>query len=212
MDNMEIYEKVRAVPSTALKPIKAGRLKGMSDINPMWRIKMLTELFGPVGFGWYYEILEERLEKSDNGEVKAFVKINLFINVNDKWSKPIQGVGGSSFVANESKGPYVNDECFKMAFTDALGIACKALGFAGNVYYEKDRTKYTNDTPSDTKEERIATPEQIEVLLILASKKGLTSKQVTDSLKKREVYSNNCPIDVYNGIYASINKMPDKEG
>ena len=37
-DNLAIYEQARSVPDTALKQIYGGRLKGMSDINPMFRI------------------------------------------------------------------------------------------------------------------------------------------------------------------------------
>lgn len=48
-ENMSIYNAVRSVPNEAIKPISAGRLKGFSDINPMWRIKKLTEMFGPCG-------------------------------------------------------------------------------------------------------------------------------------------------------------------
>ena len=51
-DNMRIYNAVRAVPEEAKRAITAGRLKGKTDINPMWRIKALTELFGPCGDGW----------------------------------------------------------------------------------------------------------------------------------------------------------------
>ena len=52
MNHMDIYEAVRTPPQEALKAIEAGRLKGMTDINPMWRIKALTERFGPCGIGW----------------------------------------------------------------------------------------------------------------------------------------------------------------
>ena len=62
MDNLRIYNAVRAVPKEAQKPIGAGRLKGMTDINPMWRIKCLTEQFGVCGFGWYYDITDMWLE------------------------------------------------------------------------------------------------------------------------------------------------------
>ena len=57
-DNLELYNKVRSVPKEAQKPIQAGRLKGMTDINPMWRIKTLTEQFGACGKGWYFDITE----------------------------------------------------------------------------------------------------------------------------------------------------------
>ena len=51
---MEIYEKMQDTPKEAQKQIGAGRLKGFTDINPMWRIKRLTEVFGPCGIGWWY--------------------------------------------------------------------------------------------------------------------------------------------------------------
>ena len=71
-ENMVIYENHRKVPDTAIKPIQAGRLKGMSDINPMWRIKALTEEFGPCGIGWYYTVDQQWLEQSGT-ETVAFV-------------------------------------------------------------------------------------------------------------------------------------------
>ena len=140
-DNMKIYESHRAVPQEALKPILAGRLKGMSDINPMWRIKALTEEFGPCGIGWYYTVDQQWLEPSGN-ETVAFVNISLYVKVNGEWSQPIFGTGGSKFVSQERNGAYVNDEAYKMAITDSIGVAAKQLGIAADIYYAKDRSKY----------------------------------------------------------------------
>jgi len=153
MNNLDIYNKYRAVPKEAQKPIQGGRLKGMTDINPMWRIKALTEEFGAVGKGWYYEVLEQRLENGDSGVIMAFVTINLFVKYDEEWSKPIVGLGGSSFVAKEKTGLYTSDECFKMAFTDALGIACKSLGIGANVWWNSDRSKYDNPVETPTEEQ-----------------------------------------------------------
>ena len=61
MENMKIYEAARTVPINAQKTISAGRLKGMTDINPRWRISKLTEIFGPCGIGWWYEITDKRI-------------------------------------------------------------------------------------------------------------------------------------------------------
>ena len=69
MNNMELYELGRQVPDEAKKPITAGRLKGFTDINPMWRIKRLTEMFGPCGIGWWYEITDKRMEAGANSEI-----------------------------------------------------------------------------------------------------------------------------------------------
>lgn len=49
MDNMIYYKAFCNTPTEAQKPIAAGRLKGFTDINPMWRFKALTEVFGPCG-------------------------------------------------------------------------------------------------------------------------------------------------------------------
>lgn len=150
-NNLKIYNEVRQVPKQAQKKIKGGRLSGMTDINPMWRIKKLTELFGPCGFGWKYEITEKRLEEGGNNEIAAFVDINLYVNQDGEWSEPIPGTGGSTFVAKERKGLYTSDECYKMALTDAISVACKPLGFGADIYWSADRTKYSNKRSNEQK-------------------------------------------------------------
>jgi hypothetical protein len=154
MENIEIYNKLSITPIEARKEILAGRLKGMTDINPMWRIKALTETFGVCGIGWKYVITNKRLENGCKGQISAFVDIDLFIKVDGTWSDAIQGTGGASFVTEESKGLYQSDECFKMALTDAIGISCKALGMSSDIYFSKDRTKY-DITPKSNEEKPI---------------------------------------------------------
>lgn len=150
MGNMDIYNAVSAVPGSAQKRITGGRLNGMTDINPMWRIRELTELFGPCGIGWKYKIVREWLETASTGEVGAFVDIELQYKITQDadWSEPIPGTGGSKFVAAE-KGNNLraSDECYKMALTDAISVACKALGFGADVYWEAGRTKYNTAPP-----------------------------------------------------------------
>lgn len=142
MNNLEIYEKVASVPENAKKSIGAGRLKGMTDINPMWRIKILTETFGICGFGWKYKITNKQIIDGANDTKCAFVDIDLFIKVDGEWSDAIQGTGGSSFISAEKNGLYTSDECFKMALTDAISVACKAIGVGADVYWQAGRTKY----------------------------------------------------------------------
>lgn len=144
MNNVKLYDAVRSVPEDAQKKIGGGRLVGMTDINPMWRIKTLTEQFGPAGIGWYTEINKMWMEVGNNGEIAAFVQISLYIKVDDKWSAGIIGLGGSMFVAKEKAGLYTSDEAYKMAYTDAISVACKALGFGADIYWQKDRTKYSD--------------------------------------------------------------------
>lgn len=143
--NLELYEKVRKVPQNAQKPIQAGRLKGMTDINPMWRIKTLTEQFGICGIGWYPEIVREWIEPvNGSNDVVANVEIKLYIKVDGEWSKGIAGIGGSKLASTEKNGLYINDECYKSALTDAISVACKELGIGADVYWNKDTTKYND--------------------------------------------------------------------
>lgn len=154
MENMDIYNAVRNVPDSAKKTISAGRLKGMTDINPMWRIQVLTERFGPCGIGWKYTITDKRLETGADGVVVAFVDIGLFYKVDGEWSEAVPGTGGSSLVAKERNGLYTSDECFKMALTDALSVACKALGVGADVYWAAGRTKYNQAGDDGGKQEQ----------------------------------------------------------
>lgn len=144
MENLNIYNAVRSVPEDAKKPILGGRLKGKTDINPMWRIKALTEQFGPCGIGWYYKETKQWTEVYGD-EVCAFVNIELFIKVDGEWSMPIFGTGGNMLAQTEKSGVYVSDDCFKMATTDALSVACKQLGIGADVYWQEDGTKHDSE-------------------------------------------------------------------
>lgn len=146
MENLRTYRLVQAVPQNAQKTIGGGRLKGMTDINPMWRIMRLTEIYGPCGIGWKYTIDKQWLEASPTGEIAGFVNLTLYVKEDGEWSEGIPGTGGAAFVANEKNGPFMSDEVYKMALTDALSVACKALGFGADVYWSAGRSKYSQTT------------------------------------------------------------------
>lgn len=157
MENMELFRLFEKTADEVKKPIEAGRLKGFTDINPMWRFKRLTEVFGPVGIGWKYVITDKQIFHGADGVVSAFVDILLSYKYGGEWSEGIPGTGGSSFVAKEKGGLYTSDECFKMALSDAIGTACKALGMSADIYFSKDRSKYT--TTQDAPEAKMETVE-----------------------------------------------------
>lgn len=175
MEKMEIYNRVRQVPDEAKKPISAGRLKGMTDINPMWRIKKLTEEFGPCGIGWWTKVTD-RWTETVGDETCAFVDLELYIKVGDEWSKPITGSGGSKLATKERSGVYVSDECYKMAETDALSVACKKLGIGADVYFSADRTKYSQ-TVDDSKK---IGANDVKILMDYLQKNGISSQKIID--------------------------------
>lgn len=143
IDNLEFWNKYKSVPSNAVKAFDNGSFKG-TDINTMWRLKCLTETFGMCGFGWYYKLIRTWVEDTKNAEQFAFAEIELYIKQDGEWSMPIVGTGGNKLTRVKRDGSYMtSDEAFKMAITDAIGVACRNLGIGADVYWENDKTKYT---------------------------------------------------------------------
>jgi hypothetical protein len=125
MGNMTIWDKVCRPDPSVLKKIEAGRLRGFTDINPQWRIKVMTEVFGPCGEGWRYPIDDISFEPGSDGQVMCIARVSVYHNLtpsipDGQMSYAIPGVGASMYIVNENKGPRTNDEAPKMAVTDAL--------------------------------------------------------------------------------------------
>lgn len=154
--NKEIWDKVKSPPKDALREIRGGRISGMTDISPQWRLQIMTEIFGPVGIGWNFKITKQWLDVVDSNalsdikDICAFTNIELKYKLNEEWSEWIPGTGGSKFAATESRGLHVSDECFKMSLTDALSVAMKSIGVGAEVYLGKmsHNGKSNGDTSS----------------------------------------------------------------
>lgn len=208
MGNLELYDVFRAVPDEAKKPIAAGRLKGKTDINPMWRIKVLTEQFGACGFGWYYTVTNKWLEKHGD-ETAAFVDIELYIKRGEEWSKPIHGTGGSMFAEKEKNGVYVSDECYKMATTDAISVACKQLGIGADVYWSNDRSKYdTREVeldPAKTKVENV----HINTIFTELARTGVGMKGILKCYELSDIHD--MTIAQFKDAMEKLSKKPNKK-
>ena len=163
--NLETYEKLRNVPKEAQKQFSNGKFSG-TDINPMWRIKKMTEVFGMCGIGWYVEVVNREMIKADNGEQSAFISVKLYIKdeKSGEWSKPIYGEGGNSYEKVTRNGISVSDEAFKMAYTDAISNAAKMLGLGADIWFENDKTKYTEERNVTTRVVATKAPEQPKVI------------------------------------------------
>lgn len=213
MGNMDLYNAVRAVPKDAQKTIGAGRLKGMTDISPMWRIKTLTEQFGVCGFGWYYDV-DKKWSETINDETAVFVDITLYVRQGGEWSKGIHGTGGSMLAAKERNGVYVSDEAYKKATTDAISVACKQLGIGADVYWQSDSTKYTTPAPNQNDQRRAeedAAKEPIgaKEIAIIRKEMERTGNYLQNFVKKK-------PLETWDkGTYVwalkKFRDMPDKQ-
>ena len=199
MSNLDIYNTLKQPPKEALRQIQGGRLSGKTDINPQWRYKAMTEQFGMCGVGWKYEVTSKESKEASDGQVFAFVDINLYYKIDDKWSDPIPGSGGSMLVEKEKAGLHANDEGFKMATTDALSTAMKMLGVAADIYAGLwDGAKYrdsieTTKAPEKPVSPTVETPQKSELGISAAQtkkiyasvkEKGITADQAKAYLKE----------------------------
>jgi len=186
-ENLRLYNRTKNVPDSAKKKIEGGRLKGMTDISPMWRIKTLTDLFGPVGIGWNVRQTDFRMVTNDTlGETAVFVEVELIYRETPEaeWSAPVFGTGGAKLVAIEKGSIHLDDEAFKKAYTDAISVACKAIGIGADVYWDRDADKYNYGDRSEEALELIeeifsyGTPNDINAISVKS--KGRMVDQLTD--------------------------------
>lgn len=197
MDNLNYWNAMRSVPAEALKKIEAGKLKGKSDINPVWRLKTLTEQFGMCGIGWKITNCKYWLETADvvdNGMVKrevcAFCSLDLHVKVDEQWSDAIPGIGGSK-IAGTGYGKEANDECYKMAQTDAISVAAKMLGVAADVYFEKDKSKYEAQAQVATQPAQSTLREELNVEVIEKINKCNTRDELRMLMEIEPIISQN---------------------
>lgn len=211
----EKWDKLKNPPQWALKRIKGGRLSGMTDISPMWRIEAMTEVYGPCGLGWCWSIEKLWIDEGHGGEQVAHAIVKLTVIDGESVSEPIYGVGGSRFVTKERGGMYTNDEAYKMAVTDALSTAMKCLGVGAEVYKGKggDTTKYTksSNTPEIKKPTNAEAQRNIvEMYKKKCAEKKMTPEMVTDfenaicNAKKNENFGEIMP-DVISNFDATYN-------
>ena len=204
-ENLKYYELFKAVPDTAKKKIQGGKLKGFTDINPMWRIKKLTEVFGICGIGWKAPIKEIREIKGAYDEVVVSMRIELQVCVEGCWSDPIEGIGGSMLI-NTEKGDLVDrfrhrimiPICDENGSVIAFGARAidsnqnpKYLNSPDTVLYNKSRILYGIDV---AKNKMIEGPKDIQKFYASLARKGFdfsTIKKVVKTVINKDFEEEN---------------------
>ena len=131
--NMKIWETLSKTNPEFTKPLPGYGGKKLTTIDPMYQIKMMTDLFGPVGLGWKYKVDYKYID----GLVFAEVTIKYFTN---EWHEygPVCSVQNLSKSNNK-----LDDEAPKKAMTDAMTKAFSHLGMSADVFLGKfDDSKY----------------------------------------------------------------------
>lgn len=124
---MELWNKLRSVPESATKKYKRAGGFGGTQINPQWRLLRMTEVFGPVGVGWGYEV-ERVWSETIDGKTIAFAQVEAWYETErDGPNRTGQQVGGTDMTRTP-------DEAYKMAITDALGKCLAQIGLGADIY------------------------------------------------------------------------------
>lgn len=214
--NLKVWNSVKQTPNQFLKEIKFGYLKGKSDINPQWRLMAMTQAFGTVGHGWTYRIARTWSESAPDGTVMAFAEVAVKTKVDGEWGEEFFGIGGSTIVDKNKNGLQANDEGYKKAVTDALGVAFKAVGIAADIYLGNfDGSKYLYDYSEAYYEPKPLTDEQKEQLkvrfdVLTPENQEVIRKWVKDSLKvEGGLFA--LPQDMFNKALNAINAGISKQ-
>jgi len=153
-NNLVIWNQVKTTDPRFTKNFRrAGGFSGTS-IDPMYNIYRATQLFGPIGIGWGFEVINEQIIEGapilDNqGQCIGYEKIHeLKLRVWYKYNGEtgeIFSSGATMLVGKNKNGFYSDDEAVKKSITDALSKALSYLGFSADVHLGRfDSNKYTN--------------------------------------------------------------------
>lgn len=142
MNNLEIWNKVQETDPKFTKKDHIGVNKGFTSINGVYIFKKATEIFGSVGIGWGYDILEERYDDAgtftlkEGGLITAknhTLKVELWYKLNDKIGKIIN-YGHTKYLYKSKYGYSVDEEAPKKSLTDALKKCLSMLGFSADIF------------------------------------------------------------------------------
>lgn len=155
--NLALWRQVDTTPLEFCEPVEYGG-RTFTSVKAMYIVRLATEVWGPWGEGWGYDILEDRLEQGGpilmdgnavGHEVTRTIKVQVWHldpETGDKISLPPHyGDSPHVYVAGHQRSKYIktDHESAKKALTSAIKKALSLKGFAADVYLGKfDQEEY----------------------------------------------------------------------
>ncbi|WP_394239911.1 hypothetical protein [Vibrio astriarenae] len=141
-ENLELWSKGF---HTDLNFTKQDPSSGRTSITTQYRIMKCTEIFGPVGIGWGYEVLREWIVKGApmiiNGDINPDLRDEVhkveirFWYMKDGKRAEFTQYGDTRKLYMARGGYFVHDdECEKKSLSDALGKAMSMIGISADIY------------------------------------------------------------------------------
>lgn len=161
-DNLTLWNAVEKTPESQTKKITGKQYSGTSP-KPHYLVWKATETFGPIGIGWGFKILSERVEEGAGGERLHVAHVRVWYEWNGKRGE-VEHIGGTAFCGTRSSGkPFTDEDAPKKSVTDALIKALSMIGFAGDIFMGRyDDSKYIQELREEERQttQPPAKPEQ----------------------------------------------------
>lgn len=157
-DNMKIWRTVMRTDPRYTKDLAGAGFEGTS-INAEYMIMRATEIFGPVGTGWGYEVVEDRMlpgapmseaiyeDKKFIGnrilrdgdgtlitEQNHSIKIKFWYAIEGEVRGEVEAYGATKYLYKTKHGITCDGEAQKKSLTDAIKKALSLLGFSADVW------------------------------------------------------------------------------
>lgn len=147
-DNLKIWQAFADIDPQFTKPITGKAYKGTSP-NPQYVIMCLTNLFGPVGQGFGWEVLSDGFERLGD-EVLHWCRIRFWHTSRENW---FEAYGQTKAVLKTKNGLLVDEDAPKKSLTDAIVKAASQLGIAANIFLGRwDDAKYVAEVTQEYRE------------------------------------------------------------
>jgi hypothetical protein len=143
--NMQIWAQVEKTDTRFTKKAKVNG-QDITSLSGTAMVMKATELFGPVGIGWGWKIIEERFDEGHEiyvgegdkrscigREIGHTLKIALWFT-QDGQRGEIEQYGCTRYQYKASYGMTTDGEAPKKSLTDAIKKALSMLGFSADVF------------------------------------------------------------------------------
>jgi hypothetical protein len=151
-DNLALWAAVERTDPEQTKPITGKPYKGTSP-KPYHLVHKATEIFGPCGIGWGFEIVRERVEDGAPGDKVHIAHVRVWYKWNGERGV-VEHVGQTMFSGKNKNGPFTDEDAPKKSVTDAIVKALSLIGFAGDIFMGRyDDSKYVNEIRAEIAEE-----------------------------------------------------------
>lgn len=152
--NMRVWKEVCVTDPSHTKGVSKGR--SFTAVDAQYQVQRATEVFGPVGEGWGYDVNYDFHITDLPEPMVPYVVAYVVVWHGQKNNRfgPVCAI--HPLVAKYRSGTQFDDDAPKKAMTDALTKALSHLGFSADVFLGKyDDNKYVAQAREYTERQRI---------------------------------------------------------